>query len=893
MSTKNPVFEPGAKVRSRRLGLGTVELDKDLTAIVRFEHGIEECEKVELEAVLSPIESILRRQWDVPLKVINRIQAEAIHSFNDAWGVFSRSRIELLPHQLWVCRKVNEKWPARWLIADDMGLGKTIEAGMILWPLLVRGTVRRLLVICPARLVEQWQYRMRTIFDIRLAQYAPGTDTDKSDFWGTHPYVVASMHTLRSDRQGRQRRMLEADPWNIIMVDEAHHLNADEEQGPTLSYRLVKQLQDNGKVESIIFFTGTPHRGKKFGFLALLHLLRPDLFDPKKPLYEQLPALPQVMIRNNKMAVTDLKGRPLFRKPQVYSETYTFSPQEDQFYKLLSKFIVDGQAYASGLDATHGRAVMLVLVAIQKLASSSTAAIRQAIQKRIDRVQKSRKKLTNLQQDYLEAELTGSHDEMSRLEEKIIEESSKLQLIKNEVPRLRELLSTANEVQRETKIEKLLNILDQRFSNRSVLFFTEYKATQALLMSALMQQFGEDSVTFINGDDRIEDVKFPDGRVESISLRREIASEWFNAGKVRFLISTEAGGEGIDLQENCHTLVHVDLPWNPMRLHQRVGRLNRYGQKQRVEVLILHNPDTVESLIWEKLNSKLNQISLAFSQVMDEPEDLLQLVLGMTSPSMFRNLFAGAQEVSPDSLSKWFDQQTAQFGGRDAVEMVKELVGSAAKFNFQDVSEKIPKVDLPDLRPFLEIALTLNGRRPRDENDGFSFLTPDVWKSQPGVFPEYRGMRFDRQDRSSEAAKRLLGVGHKIVDQAIAQARNLKATVASLPPEILNEPLIVFMVRDRITEAEKYASGILAGIEIDRNTSRFNLLMDWQVIQRLNALPFRKAVMRQISNRSADSASILNAISKAEAALESRITELDLRFRYPYWEVSGILWPLN
>jgi len=265
----------------------------------------------------------------------------------------------------------------------------------------------------------------------------------------------------------------------------------------------------------------------------------------------------------------------------------------------------------------------------------------------------------------------------------------------------------------------------------------------------------------------------------------------------------------------------------------------------------------------------------------------------MTSPSMFRNLFAGAQEVSPDSLSKWFDQQTAQFGGRDAVEMVKELVGSAAKFNFQDVSEKIPKVDLPDLRPFLEIALTLNGRRPRDENDGFSFLTPDVWKSQPGVFPEYRGMRFDRQDRSSEAAKRLLGVGHKIVDQAIAQARNLKATVASLPPEILNEPLIVFMVRDRITEAEKYASGILAGIEIDRNTSRFNLLMDWQVIQRLNALPFRKAVMRQISNRSADSASILNAISKAEAALESRITELDLRFRYPYWEVSGILWPLN
>src|SRR4029079_4957618 len=116
---------------------------------------------------------------------------ETIRSVNDQWGVFSLSRISLLPHQPWVCRKVLEQWPAHWLIADDVGLGKTIEAGLILWPLLSRGTVQRLLVLCPASLVEQWQLRLKDMFDIRLARYLPDLDTSRSDFWNNQTYVVA------------------------------------------------------------------------------------------------------------------------------------------------------------------------------------------------------------------------------------------------------------------------------------------------------------------------------------------------------------------------------------------------------------------------------------------------------------------------------------------------------------------------------------------------------------------------------------------------------------------------------------------------------------------------------------------------------------------------------
>jgi ERCC4-related helicase len=196
------------------------------------------------------------------------------------------------------------------------------------------------------------------------------------------------------------------------------------------------------------------------------------------------------------------------------------------------------------------------------------------------------------------------------------------------------LLQAADAVVEETKVRRIVGMVAQRFRGEQVLFFTEYKATQALVMSALQRGFGDRCVTFINGDGFIEGVLDSAGRARTVSVPREAAAEAFNGGTIRFLVSTEAAAEGIDLQERCSTLVHVDLPWNPMRLHQRVGRLSRYGQSKPVEVFTFRNPATVESRIWEKLNGKLESIMQALGSVMDEPEDLLQLVLGMSSPSI-------------------------------------------------------------------------------------------------------------------------------------------------------------------------------------------------------------------------------------------------------------------
>lgn len=882
------------QVINTKFGSGRVVLDNGDTVIVRFDHGLEECARTSLELVTDLQEVMASEAWQPPLEVITRAQAAAILSVNDAWGVFSLSRIALLPHQLWVCRQVRRTWPMRWLVADDVGLGKTIEAGLVLMPLLSSGLVRRLLVLCPKSLVEQWQHRLRTMFDIRLAEYVAEADTDRGDFWGTHNQVVASLQTLRLDRKGRHERMLTTDPWDLLIVDEAHHLNADEEAGPTLGYKLIQRLIEEKRLESLLFFTGTPHRGKDFGFLALLRLLRSDLFDPRKPIGDQLPRLRDVMIRNNKQNVTNLQGERLFKAPQVTSETYAYSPSESNFYRMLTEFITTGKAYASGLAEADGRMVMLVLITMQKLASSSVAAIRRALEGRLQRMGDHRTRLDDLRARLKEYEAIegATGDDLAPLEEEIASISASVSLMKNEEARLRELVQAAREVREETKITKIVDLLRGLFAERQVVFFTEYKATQALVMSAINQVFGDGRVTFINGDNRIDGVVSADGTVRSVTERRENAADKFNAGEVRFLVSTEAGGEGIDLQERCHTMIHVDLPWNPMRLHQRVGRLNRYGQTKRVEVLTLRNPDTVESRIWNKLNTKLHAITTAFRHAMEEPEDLLQLVLGMSSPSVFRELFADASSVPEGRLDEWFDAKTVTLGGRDVVKAVEDLVGHCSRFDFQVSSPHIPPLDLPALRPFVEAMVTHNRRKIHRDGETISFKTPEVWRTEPGVTSTYEDMVFDRNVRGREAVRHVLGVGHRVVDQALRQAVRFTATLTALPATVLEHPLIVFKISDRITGEHHITKTAVAGVEFQEGGERLELLKDWQVLERLNRLCAAPGAGTKSPPRPVAAEQVKQAIEQASDFLESRLSALDLGFQIPHINVLGLFWPL-
>lgn len=886
-ATSTHTFAPNSEVMHPTHGAGVVLMTDRATAVVRFAHGLEQVLAADLTAVLSVVEAIRQAAISPAIEVVARMQAEAIRSVNNAWGVFTRSRISLLPHQLWVCHRALKQWPIRLLVADDVGMGKTIEAGLMLWPLLANRKVQRLLILAPPKLVDQWQYRLKSMFDIRAAKYLPELDTAKADFWGIYSVVVASLPTLRADKHGRHDRLLDAPVWDMVIVDEAHHLNVEENAPKTLGFELVQKMEQAGKIVSCVLFTATPHRGKDHGFWSLMSLLDTKVFGPKQNEGAMLQALPRFLIRNAKQKATDMQGQLLFKPVQQFPETFFYTSAEEDFYQLMSEFIVTGKAYASSLSKTQGGQVMLVLIALQKLASSSIAAVVSALETRRKGLQKaseeSRVKLAMLDQT-----TDGDDDDMQVAMRQWMRNdvNANLYLMENEDQYLEKLVNLGKGVTRETRVLRVLEIIEQKFPNDPVLMFTEYKRTQALVVAELMACFGSECVGFINGDNRLDDVRMPDGRAASLSRRREDVCDAFNAGRLRFLVSTEAGGEGIDLQERCNALIHVDLPWNPMRLHQRVGRLNRYGQKRPVSVVSLRNPDTVEAQIWLKLESKLAQIMRSVGSAMDEPEDLLQLVLGMTRSSEFDAMFAGGVGLSKDRLDKWFDQAAGTFGGESAINTIQKLVGHADSFDVSGLKD-VPPVDLPDLLPFFSKVLHVNHRRPKEEGLALSFKTPDEWLTGPAIRRMYEKLTFDRS--ASVSSGDLMGVGHPLMEKSLQQALLFAGSVALISK--LPAPLLVIAVSDLVTGAGASNRRLIFGLTTAHD-GVFLIWRDWEVLKHLNAIS-TKAESIDVDDGFTWHTGAMSWVESTLEAAPALLHSIKLPFVAPQTQLLGLLLPAS
>jgi len=626
-----------------------------------------------------------------------------------------------------------------------------------------------------------------------------------------------------------------------------------------------------------VLFTGTPHRGKNFGFWSLMSLLDAEVFGPKTNEGGMLQALPRFLIRNAKQKATDMKGQRLFKPVVQYPETFTYSPPEETFYELMSEFILAGKAYATSLSRTEGGQVMLVLIALQKLASSSIAAVVAALQTRIKRLgaeaAKSKSELASIDE--------GEGDEAQKALQRWLrdEKQARLRLMEDEGRYLVDLIAAAGQVTSETRIVRIIEVIKQRFANEPVLLFTEYKRTQALVISALMAEFGQGAVGFMNGDDRLEGIRLSDGRLTQLAGRREDMCDAFNAGRIRFLVSTEAGGEGIDLQERCSALIHVDLPWNPMRLHQRVGRLNRYGQQRPVEVVSLRNPDTVEAMIWQKLEQKLNSIMRALGSAMDEPEDLMQLVLGMSGESLFDDLFSGAISVKREKLDAWFDNTTGTLGGESAIQTVRDLIGHAESFDLSDLKD-VPPVDLPDLMPFFQNVLALNRRRPKVEGTSLSFRTPEDWLTSHAIRKSYDNLVFDRK---APVQADLMGIGHPLLEKALHQAERLAGTVCAV--DGLDDPMMVVDVSSRVTDVATQSRRAIVGIT--GAIGSFRLLRDWEVLRTLN----RCNLKSEPTDGTFDTEALTGWRSSAMSALNDLLDTVDLQFGSRVVKESALVWP--
>lgn len=365
-----------------------------------------------------------------------------------------------------------------------------------------------------------------------------------------------------------------------------------------------------------------------------------------------------------------------------------------------------------------------------------------------------------------------------------------------------------------------------------------------------------------------------------MSARREDTCDAFNAGRLRFLVSTEAGGEGIDLQERCSALIHVDLPWNPMRLHQRVGRLNRYGQTQTVRVVSLRNPDTVESMIWEKLETKLNRIMRAIGSAMDEPEDLMQLVLGMSAANLFDGLFSGAVGVGRERLGEWFDLNSGTLGGESAIKAVQDLVGHAQSFDLSDLKD-VPPLDLPDLLPFFENCLVYNRRRPKVEGLALSFKTPEEWLTTHAIKKSYENLVFDRKASPSEGD--LMGVGHPLMEMALHQSERMLGSLCIIGG--LDSPLLVVEISSRVTDTSMPGSRVVAAVVAVGDT--FELRRDWEVMRMLGACSLRS----DTAALGASAPQITDWVQSASAHVQARLADLKLPFGSPQVKTLAVFWP--
>lgn len=788
----------------QKYGRCSVIAETEKTIIIRtMENMIHEC----LKSEVATANSLFDYKDDYSAeKTLLKVLAGLISSINKTWGLFSQTAINLLPHQLWVCNRVMKQWPTRMLVADDVGLGKTIEAGIILLAARTSKRANRILILTPAALTQQWRKQLKTKFNLVFDVYSSESERVNEDYWLGHDFVIASIETLRLDNKKRHEHFFGSKPWDLVLIDESHHLSKSS-KNISLGYELIEKMEEMSLISSMVFLTATPHQGKNLDFWNLMRLLEPNDFAEDMSLEERYEMLQRHMIRNNKSKVIDMDGNKLFHAVKTYPYSFSYSDEESNFYNLMTSFIQSGYAYASEQQDKERILISLVLTSLQKIASSSVNAIYHTLARRKQKLlleQKEQKNRAQNDESYIEKNEDDS-DVINNPED------VSLFLMKDEIEHLDALLSVASKIKKESRISKILEIIETRFPTENILFFTEYKPTQLLMIKALRQKYGNDSVAFINGDGFIQIAKN-----EKEYMAREEAMEQFKSGSKRFLVSTDASSEGIDLQDACHVLIHIDLPWNPMRMQQRVGRVYRYGQQEDVSVAYAYNPSTVDDKIWLYLNEKIKNIITTFDHVQSgEPEDLLDMVIGMKDPDFYASLHDKAMKdkISTEDLDSWFDIETKKFGEEKALDAIQNITGHAQSFDLSFLKE-VPDLDISDLFPFMKHSVEINGEEFKHKNTGYFFKTPAVWRKNYLVNKEYKDIIFSRDSKN---VSKICAVGNTVVNEAISGALAYRNNFAIIPG---NKSYLIVRVFERVTEESGLTKFVLFAYEIDGKNFR-------------------------------------------------------------------------
>ncbi|MBI4468459.1 MAG: DEAD/DEAH box helicase family protein [Acidobacteria bacterium] len=739
---------------------------------------------------------------------IRQIAIDLAHS--NSGGELSASRVNLLPHQILLVHDLVAMTERRVLLADEVGLGKTIETGMLLRELNARGEVDRVLIVTPAGLVKNWQNELRDCF--RLPSSILGRDFHDygSASWESHAWVIASIDTLKQPR--RIQRLLGAPRWDVIIFDEAHHLSrtrTGKKTVTTQNYKLAEALRSHTR--DLLFLSATPHQGNPYQFWSLVQLLNDQLFSSPEELSDHRGLLARIMIRRTKPEVTDAEGNPIFRRRQVHTERFPLAPREREFYDRLSEYLREGYNVAGihqSRTTRQQRAIGFVMATFQKIMSSSPRAIRQALRRRL-LVLLARKQLTLEAKRHAGASNSESilkiQDEMLRVAHALIGEQSTDHMdAEAYVLRVRRRLQKRMEEDYETtswsldgdeeaeegiyaeadipqEIEKVWELIklvpkgtDRRFDTlvRAVselsrdnpderfVIFTQYRDT----LEFLCEEMGK-----ICGSHRI-------ARIVGGPLEDKIAAmeSFWDPDGARFLVSTSAGGEGINLQIG-HILFNYDLPWNPMAVEQRIGRIHRYGQEETVQVYNLLAQDTVEERIYGMLDQKLLEIARSIGRTDDQGralEDFRSNVLGyLGSRPDYQDLYKRAL-VDRDYRHTDAELQRMIQEALRAREALDHLAQDLGHFNLEHYRTLEGRYSLEELGEWVRKAILKLGGGAIPTGKFWTFICPDSMQRRYRLLSKYENVCFDRDTALRNRACELGGIGHPLVDAILEETRS-------------------------------------------------------------------------------------------------------------------------
>lgn len=553
-----------------------------------------------LEKISDPLTKLKNLEFDPEYKfdLLTRATQLSLAFEYDHLLSLSNSRTNLEPYQVECVHKVINSFQQRFLIADDVGLGKTVEAGMILKELEARNRARRVLIVSPASLTRQWQRELREKFDEQFWIYNSEKikELKKSlpkdmNIWEYENRVITSIDFAK---QKHVLPELERARWDLIIFDEAHKLSVDPDGSQTERYKLAKVLAD--KTENILLLSATPHKGDRMAFWKLIQLLDPYLFKDMGHITPE--KLNTVMVRRGKDRLINEDGSKVFKPRNVVPVPITFTKEEMDLYRAVTDYVREEYNLAKGMG---NKAYGFAMVILQKRMVSSFYALKKSLQNRLNNLKNPPQE--QITEDDLRRyqEFLKDPDALEDYEREMLEGKFATLAVpldpegrEIEIKKLEQLIGLAERIRTDSKALTLKTFVDKLFKERpeeKLLIFTEYRDTLEYLRDHVLSDY-KDRITEIHGE-------------VPMNVRQE--REKLFKDHMNIMLATDAAGEGINLQF-CHIMFNYELPWNPNRLDQRIGRLHRYGQKREVYVHNLLVKDTREGDIFLLLQDKVTQI---------------------------------------------------------------------------------------------------------------------------------------------------------------------------------------------------------------------------------------------------------------------------------------------